>query len=134
MFEDARSWSLALQPNSSHFMARFLQSANSIGSEEGIPATPGSHLSSPGAQLLCKLLKYREGVGNMPTHDLTGITGTWRDGSWSVAMGRHGLFRKDRQCGVVAADQEELGKESQTFMRSFPWQTLQLWLVLSPKT
>lgn len=46
-----------------------------MGSEEGIPATPGSHLSSPGAQLLCKLLKYREGLGDVLTYDLTGITG-----------------------------------------------------------
>lgn len=110
MFEHARSWSLALQPNSSHLMARFLQSANSVGSEEGIPATPGSHLSSPGAQLLCKLLKYREGVGDLLTYDLAGITGTWWAGSWSVGMGEYGLCRKDGQCGVLAADQEELGR------------------------
>lgn len=110
MFEHARSWSLASQPNSSHLTARFLQSANSIGSEEGIPATPGSHLSSPGAQLPCKLLKDREGAGDLLTYDLAGITGTWWDGSWSVGMGGPGLFGKDRQCGVVAADQEELGR------------------------
>lgn len=84
-------------------MARFLQNANSKGSEEGIPATPGSHLSSPGAPLLCKLLKCTEGVGEVLTYDLTGITGTWWDGSQSVGMGGHGLFRKDRHCGVVAA-------------------------------
>lgn len=46
----------------------------------------------------------------MLTHDLTGITGTWWDGSWSAAMGGCGRFRKDRQCGVVAAEQEELGR------------------------
>lgn len=110
MFEDARSWSLASQPNPSHLVARFLQSANPTGSEEGIPATPGTHLSSPGAQVLCKFLKYREGVGDVLTCDLAGITGTRWDGSWSVAMGGHGLLRKDGQCGVVAADQEELGR------------------------
>lgn len=73
----------------------------------------------------------------MLTHDLTGITGTRWKGSCSGAMGGSGLFRKDRQCGVVAAGQEELGrtqKISQTLMRSFPWPTLQLWLLPAPKT